>query len=163
MPLAIHLLIHFTLAVLSGYLIGRFFDKEKIGLIFGVLGGFLIDLDHVLEYFLVFGLNFNLQHFIESRQFLVSDQIRLYFHAWEYLPILLVIAYIFRKKRNIKIALITLAFAGTIHLISDVFINNYYFKYYSIYYRASLKYADSDLLPSGIYDINQEYKIELGL
>src|SRR5680860_83073 len=163
MPLTIHMLIHFTLAVLSGYLIGRFFNKEKIGLIFGVLGGFLIDLDHVLEYFLVFGLNFNLQYFLESRQFLVSDQVRLYLHAWEYLPILLIIAYIFRKKKNIKVALITLAFAGTVHLISDVFINNYYFKYYSLYYRASLNYAASDLLPSDIYDLNREYKIELGL
>ena len=163
MPLAIHLSIHFTLAVLSGYLIGRFFNREKIGLIFGILGGFLIDLDHVLEYFLIYGLHFNLQYFFESRQFLISDQIRLYFHAWEYLPILLILAYIFKKKKNIKVALITLAFAGTIHLISDVFINNYYFKYYSIYYRYSLNYSAKDLLPSAIYDLNREQKLELGL
>ena len=63
MPLALHLGIHFALAVLSGYLLGSYFNNKKLGVIFGILGGFLIDLDHVLEYFLVFGPSFNLQYF----------------------------------------------------------------------------------------------------
>lgn len=163
MPLAIHLLIHFIVAVLSGYVIGRAFNRVKLGIIFGILGGFLIDLDHVLEYFMVYGLTFNLQYFFESRQFLVSEKIRLYFHAWEYLPILLILAYIFKKKETIKIALITLAFAGILHLISDVIINNYYFKYYSLYYRAERNYESSEILPPYLYKLNLEYREELGI
>lgn len=163
MPLYIHLLIHFIVAVLSGFLVGKAFNKVKLGIIFGILGGFLIDLDHVLEYFLVYGPTFNLQYFFESRQYLVSEKIRLYFHAWEYLPLLLILACIFRSKKNIKVALITLAFAGTIHLISDVFINNYYFKYYSLYYRSSKGYESKKILPPYYYQLNQEYKKELGI
>jgi hypothetical protein len=163
MPLVFHLLIHFTLAILTGYLIGRYFNNIKLGLIFGILGGFLIDVDHVLEYFLVFGPTFNLQYFFEGRHFLLSDKIRLYFHAWEYFPILFILAWFFRKRKNIKIALITLALAGAVHLVSDIFINNFYFKYYSFYYRFRQDFSASCLLPSDIYQLNLDYKKELGI
>jgi hypothetical protein len=163
MSLFLHLLIHFILAVLSGYLIGRFFNREKLGIIFGILGGFLIDLDHVLEYFMVFGARFNIVYFLESRQFLISDKIRLIFHAWEYLPLLLFIAFLFRKKEGVKVALVTLAIAGSIHLVSDVFINNYYFRYYSIVYRYQQDFEAKKLLSSQTYQLNLDYKKELGL
>lgn len=163
MPLGIHLGIHFIMAVLSGYLIGSYFNNKRLGIIFGILGGFLIDLDHVLEYFLVFGPSFNLQYFFESRQFLTSDMVRLYFHAWEYLPLLLILAAIFRKYEKVKIALITLAFAGTIHLVSDVLINDSYFKYYSIYYRASYNFSAKDLIPEEQYEQNMILKDKLGI
>ena len=163
MPLAIHLGIHFALAVLSGYLLGAYFNNKKLGVIFGILGGFLIDLDHVLEYFLVFGPSFNLQYFFESRQFLASDMVRIYFHAWEYLPLLLIFAFVFRKKDKIKIALITLALAGSIHLVSDVLINDSYFKYYSLSYRASHNFSAKDLIPEEQYEQNMILKDKLGI
>lgn len=163
MPLYIHLSIHFIVALLSGYLIGSFFKKRKIGIIFGILGGFLIDLDHVIEYFLVFGIRFNLLYFFESRQFLISDKIRLVFHAWEYVPVLLLLAYFLRKWKNVKVALITLAFAGAIHLVSDIFINGYYFRYYSIIYRYRQEFLAPNLLSSSAYQANLNYKEELGI
>ena len=163
MPLAIHLGVHFALAVLTGYLLGSFFNNKKLGVIFGILGGFLIDLDHVLEYFIVFGANFNLKYFFESRQFLSSDMIRIYFHAWEYLPLLLILAFIFRKKEKLKIALVTLALAGAVHLVSDVLINDSYFKYYSIYYRASHNFSAKELVPILQYEKNMLLKEELGI
>ncbi len=163
MPLYIHLLIHFLLAAGVGYLVGKRFKHIWLGIIFGIIGGFLIDLDHVLEYFLVYGLSFNLQYFIESRQFLSSDKIRIYFHAWEYFPILLLIAWLVRKKEIVKIILITLAFAGTVHLVTDVFINHYKFKYYSITYRYLNHFSAPDLLNSADYQLNQDYRDKLGI
>ena len=88
MPLYIHLSIHFILAVLVGYYFGWRFKQVWLGIIIGIMGGFLIDFDHVLEYFLYYGWHFNMQYFIESRQFLLTDKIRIYFHAWEYFPLL---------------------------------------------------------------------------
>jgi len=163
MPLSLHLTIHLTVAIIVGYICGRIFKKPGLGVVMGILGGFLIDLDHVLEYFLVFGPTFNLQYFIESRQFLTSDKIKLFFHAWEYFPILLVLAFIFRKRQNLKVIFFTLAIAGAVHLVSDVFINGYYFKYYSLIYRYQLDYSASEILPLEIYQLNREYKEKLGI
>lgn len=163
MPLYIHLSIHFILAVLVGLFFGWRFKKKKLGLLMGIIGGFFIDLDHVLEYFMVYGLTFNFQYFIESRQFLISDKIRIYFHAWEYFPVLIFLGWFFRKRPNLKVIFFTLAFAGAIHLTSDVFINKYGFKYYSIYYRYLNHFSAPLLLSPFEYQMNQYYKAELGI
>ncbi len=163
MPLSLHLFIHFILAVLMGYLVGACFKDVRIGIIFGILGGFLIDLDHVLEYFLVFGPTLNLRYFFESRQFLASGRTRLYFHAWEYAPILLLGAVLLRKFKKVKVALVALALAGSLHLISDVIINDHYFNYYSISYRAKRNYSSELLLTPEQYSANQGLKLKLGI
>lgn len=163
MPLYIHLAIHFLLAVLVGYLCGRVFKQVRLGIIVGIIGGFLIDLDHVLEYFLIFGTTFNLEYFLESRQFLISEKIRLYFHAWEYVPIFLLLVWFFRAKQKLQLIFVTLAFSSSVHLISDVLINNYYFRYYSIVYRYERDFSSSQLLSEEQYQRNLEYKKELGI
>ena len=163
MPLYIHLFVHFILAVLVGYYFGSRFKQMRLGIIVGVIGGFLIDLDHVLEYFLVYGANFNIQHFFESRQFLVTDKIRLYFHAWEYFHIILFLGLFFKSQEKCKIIFLTLAFASAVHLTTDVFINQYGFKYYSIYYRYLNNFSAPLLLSPELYQMNLEYKEKLGI
>lgn len=163
MPLYLHLLVHFSLALLVGASAGYFLKNYTLGLLVGLAAGFFIDLDHVLEYFLVFGFHFDWQYFFESRQFLVSDKIRLYFHAWEYVPLFILGAYFFRYKNKIKIILIFIAIAGGVHLATDVFINNYYFKYYSLFYRYQQGFQAEKLLSPDIYQLNIDYKAELGI
>jgi hypothetical protein len=166
LSLPVHLSIHFLMAVLSGLLIGLCFKKEidwRLALLAGILGGFLIDIDHVLEYFFVFGPTFNLSYFIEGREFLVSDKIRLVFHGFEYFPLLLFFSYLFRRKKNLSIFLLTLAFALFVHLISDSFINNYPPRNYSIIYRASKGFSAPALLSVEQYSNNLELKAWFGL
>lgn len=163
MPLAIHIFIHFSVALLTGYICGRIFKDVYLGILAGLIGGFFIDLDHVLEYFLVFGANFNLQYFLESRQFLVSDKIRLLFHAWEYVPLLFLLAWAFIKHKKTKIFLITLAFAGFTHLISDVLINNYHPRHYSLIYRYQKDFQAEKILSTDNYQLNLKYKKILGI
>ena len=163
MPLYLHLSIHLCLAVISGYAIGRLTGRPTLGMIVGVIGGFFIDLDHVLEYFLVFGWQFNLQYFLQSRQFLSSEQIRLIFHAWEYLPLLLAAAVFFRRNLKLKTIFLGLAISGTVHLLSDVVINQYGFKYYSIIYRYQQHFSAVQLLSPAEYQRNQVFKERLGI
>ncbi len=163
MPLYIHLLIHFTVAVLSGCLVGWYFKNIKIGIILGIIGGFLIDLDHVLEYFLVYGLNFNLRYFFEGRQFLISDKMRLIFHAWEYIPLFVFLIFIFRKRAIIKFIFAGIVFAGTLHLISDSLINSYPLKNYSLIYRASQNFSAQKILSPQQYQRNIQERQRLGL
>lgn len=162
MPLYIHLFIHFSLALISGYLPGRYFGRPWLGLFAGFLGGFLIDLDHVLEYFFVFGLNFNFSRFFSGWQFLKSDTIYLIFHAWEWVFLILVLALILRSLRNLKIFLLILSLALAVHLISDSLINNYPLRFYTISYRASQNFSAERLLGAEQWQGNLELKRELG-
>lgn len=154
LPLPIHLSIHFLLAVLTGYLFGRYFNRVWLGIIAGVCGGFLIDLDHILEYFLVFGPQFNLFYFLDGRQFLFSGKIHLFFHAWEYAPIFLLIVYFLRRYRTMQVFLLTLTFAALVHISSDCVINNYPPRNYSLLYRYQQRFSAKKLLNFAQY---QEY------
>jgi hypothetical protein len=151
MPLYLHLSIHFCAAVISGYIVGRYFRRPGLGVIAGILGGFLIDLDHVLEYFLVFGPRFNLWMFFNGRQFLVSDQIRLFFHAWEYAIIFLALAAILYRRKKAVAFLLAFVFAGLVHLASDCLINNYPPRNYSFIYRANRNFKAVELLSPAQY------------
>ena len=163
LALPLHLSIHFFMAVLSGLIFGLIFKKVRLGLIAGILGGFLIDLDHVLEYFFVFGLKFNLIDFLNGRQFLTSDKLWLIFHGYEYFPLLIVSSYLLRKKKALSFFLITLAFAGFVHLVSDSYINNFPLKNYSIIYRASKNFSTPELLRPEQWERNLKAKAELGM
>jgi len=158
-----HILAHFVLAVLSGWLIGQYFKKSYLGVFIGFLGGFLIDLDHVLEYFLFFGPHFNLSNFFEGWQFLLSDKIYLWFHAWEYIPILLVAAWLLKKYKGLKVILIALALTSGIHLLTDILINQYPLQQYSLIYRSQRDFAAERILGPERYQEQLRVKRELGL
>lgn len=162
-PLALHLSIHFLIAVLVGWFVGRHFNKIKLGLIGGVIGGFLIDLDHVLEYFFTFGFHFNLTYFIEGRQFLISNKFFLIFHAWEYIPVLLLAAWLLRRRKNVMVFLLAVTFGGMIHLASDCIINDYPPRNYSLIYRASQGFENANLLSPEQQELNAKYRQDLGL
>ena len=163
LPLALHISIHFLMAILSGLIFGLVFKRVWLGLIAGIIGGFFIDLDHILEYFFVFGLKFDLVDFLNGLQFLISDKIWLIFHAYEYFPLLILLAYFLRKKEVLSFFLITLAFAGFVHLISDSYINNFPPKNYSIIYRASKNFSAPELLRPEQWERNLKTKKWLGL
>lgn len=135
MSLFIHLLIHASLALLIGYLLGLYFGRPVLMIFVSLLTGFFIDIDHLLEYLLYFRA-FNLNSFLASQHLIESGQVFLYFHAWEYVILLLILALIFHRRYLIKAVLITAALSMFVHLVSDCFINSMPFKYYSIIYRA---------------------------
>jgi len=162
-PLSIHLLIHFSLAIMSGYLAGRYFKNLILGILVGFIGGFLIDLDHVLEYFLVYGPHFNLIYFLQGRQFLISDQIHLWFHAWEYVAVFIIFSFIIKKNKGIKAILLTLALAISVHLLTDTVINRVPLKFYTLSYRASQNFSAPKLMSPKGYEENLKLKAALGL
>lgn len=162
-PLPLHLSIHFLLAVVSSLLAGYYFKEKIVSFLAGIVAGFFIDLDHALEYLLVFKGHFNFQYFFEGRQFLTSEQLHLWFHAWELVPVLFIIAWLFRRQRVVKIIAITMAFAGAVHLATDVVINQVSPKFYLLGYRASRDFQMKNLMTPGVYQENLELKAELGI
>ncbi len=130
-----HLLIHLFFAMLAGFIAWRLWRKPIVSFVGGIIGGLLIDLDHVLDYFFAFGLSFKLDYFVNGYQFLKSDKIYVLFHGWEYVIILVVIAYV-AKNLKVKSFIFALALGAFFHLSADVFLNDMSVKFYSIIFRA---------------------------
>jgi hypothetical protein len=163
MPFSIHIYLHFLIALIIGYLAGRYFKRPWLCLTVALAGGFLIDLDHILEYFLIFGPHFNFYCFIQGREFLVSGKIYLLFHAWEWVALLALSVWLMRPKKRLKVILLTLAVAMAAHLLSDCLINHYPLQFYSLGYRASQNFSAAKLLSPEQYQENLELKADLGI
>jgi len=165
LPLSIHLSIHFILAVLVGYLVGQYFGIIWLGIIAGILGGFFIDLDHILEYFLVFGLHFNFIYFLKGHQFLISNKMYLWFHAWEYVLVISIIIWVCWHQHitSMVIFLTALNLCIALHLITDCIINQFPPKNYSLIYRWNCNFSTPRLLSLKQYQGNLEQKQKINM
>ncbi len=105
-----------------------------LGLFFGFIGGFLIDLDHFIDYYLAFGLNWNWRYFEKGYSFLKLDKIYVLFHGWEYVIILVLLVFLFRNK-CLKMIFLSLALGVFFHLVTDVIIDDVPIRSYSLNYR----------------------------
>lgn len=134
----LHELIHIAWSILAGYIAWSVYGKKKHtlvpALIWALVGGFWIDLDHLIDYFLTFGVLFDLSRFLQSEQFVVSGKTYVLFHAWEYLFILLG-ALFFVKKQKTKTVLLALLLGTLSHLVIDTLSYSFPIAYYSILYR----------------------------
>lgn len=136
MNLLLHLSIHIALSLLAGFVVWKLWKKPVASFAGGILGGFLIDLDHFIDYLLAFGLSFNIDYFLQGYQFLKSGKIYILFHGWEYVIILLLIAFLLKKRLILKSIFLALAIGVFFHLATDLTINDgTTFRGYSIIYR----------------------------
>lgn len=136
MNLFLHLSIHLTLGVVAGAIAYLATKRFWASMISGTLAGTLIDLDHFIEYFLAFGQSFNWTHFIKGFEYLESSKMRVVFHAWEYVIILLA-AYFLLKNKVIRAVILGIALGLFLHMSADSLINSIPAKSYSIIYRIS--------------------------
>lgn len=136
MSLTLHLFIHLFFSLLAGFIVWLFFRRNLSWALGGaILGGFLVDFDHFLDYYLAFGWNFNFYWFAKGYEFLKLDQIHLFFHGWEYVIIILIIG-LYLKKPKIKIFLFAVALGLFFHLSGDVVMNEgLMLKSYSLIYK----------------------------
>jgi len=87
-------------------------------IIVSLFTGLLIDLDHLFDYFYWAGPRFNLKEFFDPTTYVVStNKVFVFFHGWEFLPILFLLGGKLEKKvPGLKYAL-TLPYL--FHLIID--------------------------------------------
>lgn len=130
---------HIITSLILGYLVWRFFgwnDRKSllISLFFTFLGGVLIDIDHFLDHFLSFGLNFNYDYFIKGEYFLKSNKAYIFFHGFEYV-ILFGVLSLFARAKVKKMIFIGLALGMLSHLLIDILLFQNPIKGYFILYR----------------------------
>ncbi len=146
MPLWIHESIHLALSLLAAYIAVQFYrsnaKKRKTDMIpavlviAGIMAGFFVDLDHLFDYFMAYGLTFDLHTFLSGTQFLVHNKNYVPLHGFEYVIILLTI---FFRIKPVKTRAVILAVAlGLLgHLCFDVYVNEMKPLAYSVIYRAA--------------------------
>lgn len=156
MGLFLHLLAHIGLSVLAGLLVWKFFGHAIIAFPAAFVGGVLIDLDHLIDYFLAFGAKFRLEYFLKGYQFLESDKIYIFFHGWEYIILLAVAGWLAKSNVKIKATVFVLALGIFFHLSIDAFTNEgAQIKTYSISYRAKNNFDLKAMVTSEHYQDHQ--------
>ncbi len=148
LSLPLHLSIHIFFSLLAGFIVWRIWKKPFVAAIFGVIGGFLVDFDHFIDYYLAFGLNWNFRYFRDGYQFLKSGKVYIVFHGWEYVIILILLVFLFKNKYA-KIIFLSLALGLFFHLVTDVIVDEMPVKSYSIIYRINhdfnIRYINSSV------------------
>ncbi len=144
-----HELLHFFSSILSGGITLLLFYRFKVSKISilvvfssALIGGFFIDLDHLIDYIATYGFHFNLNCFLHGCQYLATKHVYIIFHGWELIVVLAVIAGLLLKKkpRDSKRTLLVLALVSfttglLAHLIIDSITNEIALFGYSFFYR----------------------------
>lgn len=140
MNLYLHESIHFTLSLMVGFVIWRI-SGNFYAILIALAGGFFVDLDHLIDYFLAFGFKFNLAYFLKGYSFLKTDKIYVVFHSWELAIISLSISlFFFSQPANlinftISVFLLSFSLSLFLHLVVDVFTNDMKVRAYFLLYR----------------------------
>ncbi len=114
-----------------------------------LIGAVCPDVDHLLEYGVYCIKNKvkpGMKEFISGKYFAKKGTIVLFFHGYEYaLGMLLVIAELVMNTNGIDILLAAFTFGYIVHIIMDLLGNDFGIKGYSIIYRATRKFNETDL------------------
>jgi len=122
-------LVHLSVGLIMALTI-FYFTKSLPLTIFSFLVNFLLDVDHLFDYFFCFGLNFNLNNFLKGDAFTESGKVYTLFHAWEWSAVLGLLGLKFQRK-----IFWTLALTIFVHLLTDVWTNRMFFSDYSFIFR----------------------------
>ena len=106
---------------------------SKSWIIFGssLISGVLIDLDHILDYFMAYGINIRIKQFFEVCHNLKIPRVRLIFHSWELLFLLSICAFVMRWNPWIVGTVV----GFTQHIVLDQIFNKSNKLSYSFYWR----------------------------
>lgn len=151
MSLIAHLSIHLFSGLIVGFLVWRIWKKPVLSYLFAIIGGVLVDLDHLIDYYIAFGWNFKISYFLRGYQFLENERIYVLFHGWEYVVILAILLIITTNKTS-KSIILALTLGLLLHLSADVMLNNIPIRSYSLVYRIKNKFSIQKLVDKEHYN-----------
>ena len=126
----IDLIAHFIASLIIGFSFWIIFSRDNKRILlpcifFGLLAGFLVDLDHLFDYFMAYGPHWNFQHFIhEDYLNLVGYNYNFVFlHDFELVFFFGLIA-VFLKNKEKRIFFGIMATSLFLHLTIDIVIGS---------------------------------------
>ena len=134
MKLAIHELLHGLVTAPFAYLIYINTGSSFYALT-SIVASYLIDADHLFDYFLFYGAKISPKKFFKMDYFKISKKAYVPLHGWEWLA-LLVIINIGKEWGSVERILLM---AYIPHMVLDT-INVGSVKFYSLIYRASISF-----------------------
>lgn len=129
-----HLLAAIAIMLIT-YLI---FASLPLSLVSGLVALF-IDFDHLFEYYLAEGLNFNLKKFISGKHIGRLGRAYVLLHAWEWVILLTVICFIFAEPLFLAVSL-----GLTSHYLVDIVTNKVKPVYYFLIHRIRINFSLED-------------------
>lgn len=128
--LFMHELLHGVVAAPFAYLIWRKTkSKRLVALVF--LSAYLIDVDHLVDYFLYYGLMISPEKFFNGEHFDVTQKAYVPLHGWEYLIPLGVMS----RLKGWNSVFTAILFGAMSHYVFDALTQGS-FMFYSIIYRS---------------------------
>lgn len=159
MHLTLHLFIHFISSLVAGVIAWLFWGNALTALMAGFVGGFLIDLDHIIDYIVAFGLKIRISYFLNGYQFLKNDKIYVLFHGWEYVILSIIALFIAPISEEFKVVVGSLAIGSFFHLVVDRYINpGMSYKAYSLFFRVWKRFELQEIVTPEHYLKHQELK-----
>lgn len=116
--LVLHESFHFLIGLGIG-LIGYCLFRQKKLIPLAILASLGIDIDHLIDYFHYFGLGFYFPYG-GIDYFCLSGKLFIPLHAWEFIPVLLILGWRFKRVRG---GCVTLALSLAGHYFLDQFTN----------------------------------------
>lgn len=128
-------IIHLLLSLASGLFIGYFFhDYSYVYL--AIISGFLIDTDHLIDYFLYKrSFKFSLREFLTGYFFDYSAKVYVFFHGFEYAFVFILLGFFFKSP-----VFYTLGLSLFLHLLFDTISNKPVWPTYFILFRLFYKF-----------------------
>lgn len=163
MNLYLHEFTHLSLSFFVGFIIWKISSNVYV-IPAALMGGFFIDLDHLIDYLLAFGFKFNLAYFLKGYQFLKTDKIYVLFHSWELVIFLFFAIFFFINFKNLitlRTLLLSFSLSLLFHLIVDVFTNNMKPQSYFLYYRIKNKFELKALVTKDHYKKHLKQKRQI--
>jgi len=128
----IHVVAYLCVGALVYFFWKKYFTIKNY--ILGFLFTFFIDVDHYIDMLMYDGFSLDIKRFISGEHFRESGKVYIFFHAWEYVLLVFVLFWVFRKSR-IAGPLLFIFLGLGVHLIVDIITNNSTFLTYSLFYR----------------------------
>jgi hypothetical protein len=98
--------------------------------------GFLIDVDHLFDYFAYFGVNFSLVNFAKVNSYTVpAGKVYVLLHGWEYVILFSLLGWLFENKLDVPGLAMIIMVSYLVHLVKDNFSSTHQPLAYSIIYR----------------------------
>jgi len=111
-----HLLGHFIIGLLVGLIVYKKTREVKY-LIIALLASFLIDLDHLFDFWMAYGFSLNAVEFFEIDFFNINQAVYVPLHSWELISLIIALGLLFKKYRW---ELLTIGLAMLFHVAWDV-------------------------------------------
>jgi len=105
---------HLFPSLIIGFL-GYFIWGNSQLIICALFTGWLIDIDHLIDYFLCFGIKFPLKDFFSAKYFIQNRKIIVFLHSWEFVFLWILFCLFLNKKDWALVG----AFSWGFHLLMD--------------------------------------------